>query len=213
VKALEANGVTFVFSAIITGLAGKGDKLTQIQLDSGQTVSADTLILESGRLPELVFSLSKPETEAENETERPKPPADRLDWIASASYRNPENGLANGLLTKGDVITDFSAAIRAIGGGRRGAATIHKILYDMDLELPDNTLTRQTRIQNVNHLEKVTPVPRQIMPMNDIHDIPEQAAEIEKGFTESMALAEANRCLRCGLICYSDHAAKTRAAS
>jgi formate dehydrogenase beta subunit len=132
-----------------------------------------------------------------------------LEWIAAASYKNPDAGLSNGLLTPGDVITDFSAAIRAIGAGRRGAATIHKILYDMDLELPDHTLTRQTTVQNIDHVENITPSARQIMALNNISDIPAHAPELEKGFTEPMAIAEANRCLRCGLICYSDQTAKT----
>ncbi len=210
-KSMTSEHVTLLFDSVITGLAGKGNRLTEIQLDSGTAVPADTLILESGRLPELVFSLPKPETESEDDAERPKPPADQLEWVAAASYRNPENGLKNGLLTQEDVITDFSAAIRAIAGGRRGAATIHKILYDLDLELPENTLTRHTRVQDVNHLENVRPTPRQIMPVNDIKDIPENAREIEQGFTESMALTEAGRCLQCGLICYSDHSQKIQA--
>jgi NADPH-dependent glutamate synthase beta subunit-like oxidoreductase len=41
--------------------------------------------------------------------------------------------------------------------------------------------------------------------LNDISDIPEHAAEVEKGFTEPMALTEASRCLQCGLVCYADH--------
>ena len=205
IKALEADGVSVIFDAIITGLGGKGSALTEIRLDSGAVISADTLILESGRLPELVFSLPKPEADAESDIAPPKPSADQLEWTAAASYRNPENGLESGLLTQGDVITDFSAAIRAIGAGRRGAATIHKILYGMDLELPENTLTRRTWIQNVDHLENISPAPRQIMPLNDISDIPEHAAEVEKGFTEPMALTEASRCLQCGLVCYADH--------
>lgn len=206
IKTLEKDGVTILFDSTITGLAGKGDHLTGIAINGDTAIDADTLILESGRLPELVFSLPKPETEDETEAEaeKPKPPADQLEWIAAASYKHPDAGLSSGLLTEGDVITDFSAAIRAIGGGRRGAATIHKILYDMDLELPDHTLTRQTTVQNVDHVENITPSARQIMPLNNITDIPVHAPELEKGFTEPMALAEANRCLRCGLICYSD---------
>ena len=213
INALEAENVTLLFDAAITRLSGKGDHLTGVTVNNDTVIDADTLILESGRLPELIFSLPKSGDEEEDDTEKPKAPADQLEWIAATSYKNPEHGLANGLLTQGDVITDFSAAIRAIGAGRRAAASIHKILYDMDLELPNHTLTQQTTIQNVDHLENVSPSARQIMPLNNVSDIPNQASEIEKGFTEQMAVAEANRCLRCGLVCYSDQTVRIREAS
>jgi len=213
IKTLEADGVTIMFDSTITGLVGKGNNLTEITVNADTAIEANTLILESGRLPELIFSLPKPEGEEESETEKPKIPADQLEWTAVTSYKNPEHGPASGLLTPGDVITDFSAAIRAIGAGRRAAASIHKMLYNMDLELPPHVLTQQTIIQDVDHLENVTPVLRQIMPLNNINDIPNHAAEIEKGFTEEMAVSEANRCLQCGLICYSDQTVKIREAS
>ncbi|MBC2714032.1 MAG: RnfABCDGE type electron transport complex subunit B [Desulfobacteraceae bacterium] len=215
---LEADGVTIMFNSTITRLAGKGNNLTGITVitntvntDTG--IDAGTLILESGRLPELIFALPKSDEAENGENKTPKMPADQLEWIAATSYKNPEHGLLKGLLTKGDVITDFSAAIRAIGAGRRAAASIHKILYDMDLELPSHAVTQQTTLQNVDHLENVTPIVRQIMPLNNVNDIPKMSPEIEKGFTEQMAVAEANRCLKCGLICYSDQVVTIREAS
>ncbi len=213
IKALESDGVTIMFDSTITRMTGKGNNLTGITVNTNTVIDAGTLILESGRLPELIFSLPKTEKEGENETEKPKMPADQLEWIAVTSYKNPEHGLSNGLLTKGDVITDFSAAIRAIGAGRRAAASIHKILYNMDLELPRHAITQQTILQNVDHLENVKPSSRLIMPLNNINDIPNQVAEFEKGFTEQMAVAEANRCLKCGLVCYADQTVTIREAS
>ena len=204
IKALESNDVTIMFDATITGMAGKGNNLTQITVNNDMDIPAGTLILESGRLPELIFSLPKPEGEQDEENEKPKAPTDQLEWIAATSYKNPKHGLSKGLLTQGDVITDFSAAIHAIGAGRRAAASIHHILYGMDLQIPNHVVTQQTILQNVTHLENVTPSARQIMPLNNINDIPKISPEIEKGFTEQMAVAEANRCLKCGLVCYSD---------
>ncbi len=213
IYALEADGVTILFDSTITRMDGKGNLLSGIAVNNNTTIPAGTLILESGRLPELIFSLPKPEGEQAVEEETPKLPADQLEWIAVASYKNPEHGQSNGLLAKGDVITDFSAAIRAIGAGRRAAASIHKVLYDMELKLPKNVVTQQTIIQNVDHVENITTCSRQIMPLNNVSDIPKHAAEIEKGFTEQMAVAEANRCLKCGLVCYSDQTVLIREAS
>ncbi len=213
IKALESDGVTIMFDSSITGLAGKGNHLMQITINNDKVIPADTLILESGRLPELIFSLPKLKGEEADETEKPKAPADQLEWIAVTSYKNPEHGLSSGLLTQGDVITDFSAAICAIGAGRRAAASIHYVLYDIAPELPDHVITQQTILQDVDHLENVTPCARQIMPLNNINDIPIISPEIEKGFTEQMAVAEAKRCLQCGLVCYADQSVNIREAS
>ena len=204
IKNIQSRGGTILFAATITGLTGKGKHLKHVTVNSETVIAADTLILESGRLPELIFSVEQPEGEATDTGEKPKLSADQLEWRAMVSYRNPEHGRANGLLTDGDVITDFSAAIKAIGAGRRGAASIHRLLYGLDLELPRDVLTGKTLIQNVDRLEEVKSAPRQVMQLNDIHDIPGLALEIEKGFNEEQALAEARRCLQCGLICYSD---------
>ncbi|MGB9499433.1 MAG: RnfABCDGE type electron transport complex subunit B [Dissulfuribacterales bacterium] len=218
IEKLEADGITLVFNSTITRLSGTGNKLTDIEISDTSltdvvTVPASTLIIESGRLPELIFFSPKTDDGEENDATEKQIPADQLQWNAVPAYKNPENGPSVGLLAKGDVITDFSAAIRAIGAGRRAAASIHKILYDIELFLPDNVVTRQTILQNVDHVENVTPKARQIMPLTDINNICKKAPEIEKGFTEDMAVTEAKRCLQCGLICYSDHSVDIRKAS
>ena len=90
----------------------------------------------------------------------------------------------------------MSAAIKAIAAGRRGAASIHKVLYDLDLELPQNVLTPNFPVQDVDHLDHVVATPRQIMPIAKSNGNPDQ--ELETGFDEAMARAEADRCLQCG---------------
>jgi RnfABCDGE-type electron transport complex B subunit len=208
IKQLQADNVSLVFHSTITQLAGTGNILKEIvvsDISSHESVAvpANTLVIDSGRIPELIFTLPEPPKDAD-ESALKKVPADKTPWIAVPASKNPEAGPAMGLLSKGDVITDFSAAIRAIGAGRRAAASIHKVLYGIPLELPAHVVTATTILQNVTHLENVTSVPRQIMPLNPVNDIPKKATEIEGGFTEEMAVAEAGRCLNCGLICYND---------
>ncbi len=215
---LEADGITLIFNSTITRLSGTGNALTEIEISDASlkdvvTIPASTFIIGSGRLPELIFFSPKADDAEENDATEKQIPADQLQWNAVPAYKNPEHGHSAGLIAEGDVITDFAAAIRAIGAGRRAAASIHKIMYDIELTLPDNVITKETILQNVDHVERITQIPRQIMPLTDINDIPQKAIEIEKGFTEDMALAEAKRCLQCGLICYSDHLADMRKAS
>lgn len=208
VKKLQAENVSLVFHSTITRISGEGNTLKEISVsDVSSTesvnVPADTLIMDSGRLPELVFTVPSVK-ESDAEAAKVTTSTEKTPWTAVPPSKNPEHGPAAGLLSKGDVVTDFSAAIRAIGAGRRAAASIHKVLYDIPLELPARVVTAQTLLQNVSFVENITSAPRQIMPLNPFHDIPRKAVEIENGFTEEMAVAEAGRCLKCGLICYSD---------
>jgi len=104
-------------------------------------------------------------------------------------------------LAKGDALSDYSAAIKAIGGGRRAAASLHQIMYAIDMALPGNVLTLNTIIQDVDNVESVATQARLIMPISSTQELA-QAKELEKGFSPEMAKTEAGRCLQCGLICY-----------
>ena len=214
------DGVAIFFNTAADGLKGTDNSLeavTTMDLDTGKDgeVSAGTLFIESGRLPELIFTQPAAETEAEasdegqgaesgNEEAAASAPAS-IQWIGLPPTKNPAAGACSvGLVSEADPVTDYSAAIRAIAAGRRSAAAIHKRMYGLPLDLPANVVGNDTIVQSVDHLEGVTSVPRQIMPMCSISDVPDKCPEIEKGFNEDMARQEAARCLQCGLICYSE---------
>jgi len=127
--------------------------------------------------------------------------ANDLRWEGFYALKHPHYNNEVGLLAEGDVLSDYSGAVKAIGAGRRAAASIHNVIYGIPLSHPDNVLTLTTMVQNVNEIERVEQISRTIMPMAGT---PERLmdAEIEKGFTEKKAQREAERCLQCGLICY-----------
>lgn len=215
---LQHEGIDFLFNATVTGLSGADDRLMGISCIDPATgtttnIAADTLIVESGRLPELIFRPAVTETSDAGETPSSAASGKTVEWTAMQPYKNPEYAPAVGLLAKGDVVTDFSAAIRAIAAGRRAAASIHKSMYGIDADLHENVVTLDTVLQCVGHLDNIPQIPRQIMPQCDISRIPRQCREIEQGFTEDMARAEAARCLKCGLICYSDQSVKSAEAA
>ncbi|MGD9972789.1 MAG: FAD-dependent oxidoreductase [Desulfatirhabdiaceae bacterium] len=185
--------IQILYQTGITMIQGNGTRLTRITYDNVVTgqhheLEAGSLILAAGRLPELIVIRSG-ETGSNGE----------FQWQAIPPYKRSEIMDQKGLLAPGDVISDFSGAIRAIAAGRREAASIHQLLYGMPLSFPASLLTPDAVFQNVDHVENVDSVPRQIMPVStDNHP----DAELESGFSEEMASAEANRCLQCGLICY-----------
>jgi RnfABCDGE-type electron transport complex B subunit len=200
----------------ISRMFGSGDQLDAVELtdlDTGQTrvEQARHIILASGRIPELIYVLPGT-TQAEQEGEATE--KGPLRWEAFTPYKQPAHHQEVGLLSEGDQLTDFQAAIKAIAAGRRAAASIHKALYDLPLDVPENVVTIDTPVQNVDRVSHVQVIPRQIMPMADADRVA-RGAEIEEGFTQQMAQDEANRCLQCGLICYlrEPHEEKQAAAS
>jgi len=210
----ETAGVKIIYNGGISRIFGVSDELTEIEitdLETGakNTMEVKTLILASGRYPELVFTRPNAETESEDaasdEThdESPEPQTDPLadHWIGTPSYKKPDYYNEKGILAKGDSLSDYSAAIKAIGGGRRAAASLHQIMYDIDMALPDNVVTLNTVIQDVDHVESLETKVRLIMPISSPQELA-QAKELEKGFSTEMAKTEADRCLQCGLICY-----------
>ena len=110
------------------------------------------------------------------------------------------------MFARGDVLADYSAAIRAIGAGRRAAASIQQILYGLEPLLTEHVITPQSKIQDVAHVENVAACQREIMPICSGRELA-ACGEIERGFSKEAARAEASRCLQCGLICY-EHTAK-----
>ncbi len=145
----------------------------------------------------------KPESEAkkEGEADEKAVSTEPVKWEAISPYKQPLFADEKGMLAEGDALTDFSAAIRAIGAGRRGAASVHKIMYGIELDLPKNVIKSYSVLQNVDQIENVNPAARQIMPMCSSSEMG-SCGELEKGFSEEMAKKESSRCLQCGLICY-----------
>ena len=188
-------GATVVAGAAVTGLAGHGVSLTAVEaqdLASGETMelAAQTVIFSSGRFPELIFRRAAAAADEASSA-----------WKAVPPYKAPAQAEETGLFAKGDALTDFSGAIKAIGAGRRAAASIQYLIYDIPLDVPKNSLKPGIVIQNVDHVEAVKPEQRRIMPLAEARDLA-QHAELEKGFDTATAIAEASRCLKCGLICY-----------
>ena len=189
------------FGVGISRFLGENDRLVELEyvdLDTKEShaLAAGTVIIPAGRFPELIFTKIQPEETASVESSEAT-----LRWEARQPYKAPEYGDDMGLFAEGDALSDFSAAIKAIGAGRRAAATIHQQMYGIEPVLTDDVVTPSSDIQNVDHVDLVDASIRNIMPLCGSQDR-EECNELEKGFAESTAKEEASRCLQCGLICY-----------
>ena len=200
-------GVNVIYNAAINRLIGEADRLEQVEYietdtDKRTVLPAQTLVLAAGRFPELVFVRPKPDdADSEEAQGEESPPDSSLRWEGIQPYKQTAFKDERGLFAEGDVLADYSAAIKAIGAGRRAAASIHQVMHGLSPNLAAHVITPQSVLQNVYHVEKVQASQRQIMPICSGEELA-KCGEIERGFTPDMAKQEAARCLQCGLICY-----------
>lgn len=202
-EALKTQGIEVRFEHGVVRLYGENTRLTGLDVvdlhtDVPEHLDADMLVFSSGRFPELIFFRARQEAEAQSTAEAKEEAPVR--WVALDPYKAPAFHTETGLLAQGDAFTDYSAAIRAIGAGRRAAASVHEIMYGVSLALPEDVVTPESPVQDVDQVAHVPESPRNIMPLCEKE--PTQCRELELGFDETAARAEAGRCLQCGLICY-----------
>jgi formate dehydrogenase beta subunit len=204
VEKLGLTGLNVIYNAAINRLVGEAEQLDQVEYIEADTlkrtvIPAQTLVFAAGRFPELVFVRPKPDA-AEIEGVESAPDLS-IGWEGIQTYKRPAFKAEVGLFAEGDVLADYSAAIKAIGAGRRAAASIHQVMHGLSPNLSEQVITPQSVLQNVYHVEKVQASQRQIMPICSGKELV-ICGEIERGFSADMAQEEASRCLQCGLICY-----------
>jgi NADPH-dependent glutamate synthase beta subunit-like oxidoreductase len=209
---LSEQGISVYFRATVSQFKGVDDKLTQLlfrQTASGNgskggplaprrfketAIAADTVIAASGRLPEMIF-VRVPALEGEGAP---------LLWQTISPYQQSPTVRPEGIFSAADPMSDYRAAVEAIGAGRRAAASTHLFLTGNEVAPPLHMITPQTEVLDVDRVEELLPVgPRQKMVERPAAERFDPSLEVELGLTEELARQEAVRCLNCGLICYT----------
>jgi formate dehydrogenase beta subunit len=213
-------GLDIIYDAGIQRLRGMADNLTELEYINTRTratvtIPAQNLVIATGRFPELIFLKKEPPAPVLISLKKEPPdgqaatPAEisdyPLSWEAFAPYKQPAFKEEVGLFADGDVLADYSAAIKAIAAGRRAAVSLQQIIYGIEPALTEKVITPHSDIQDVNDVEAVAASQRRIMPICSGKELA-VCGEIERGFSDEMAQSEASRCLQCGLICY-EHSA------
>jgi len=149
---------------------------------------ADTVIPAVGQAPDLSFL--PPDSKLE-----------RTKW--ETLVVNPNNLATNipGIFAGGDFVTGPTYVIQAIAAGRRGAIAIDKYLRGekTPVEIIDARADLLPEAQVVEIEEAPEERPRVTMPVLSVEERRRTFKEIECGFSEERAQAEAKRCLRCDL--------------
>ena len=109
-----------------------------------------------------------------------------------------------GVFAAGDATTGTAFVVEAVASGHRAAESIHRYLRGEELEpklkpeLPVVELSRTDIQERIDRGEaKVTP--RVVMPELQVKERVKHFAEVETGYTDELAQAEAARCLACGV--------------
>jgi len=212
VRECGIDGLDIIYNAGIQGLRGMADNLTELEYIDTRTqattiIAAQNLVIATGRFPELIFLKKEPPA---GEAAKPAEISDYpLSWEAFAPYKQPALKDEVGLFADGDELADYSAAIKAIGAGRRAAVSLQQIIYGIEPALTEKVITPHSVIQDVHDVADVEASQRRIMPICSGKELA-VCGEIERGFSNEMAQSEASRCLQCGLICYEHSVPPTR---
>lgn len=206
IDAMAEAGAEILYNTGVTKMMGEGDRLTAIEyveLDSGakHVIDADTFVIGSGRFPELAFTLLRPDEADDGDSDGEAAATDiLLAWEGVELQKKPDLTNPLGLLSSQDVISEYSSAVAAINGGRRAATLIHHLMYGIEFQNPDKMITPKSVVQDVQTLTRVTPSPRNILEIAKSRE--DRKDRFSTGFSAETANEEANRCLRCGLVCY-----------
>ncbi len=114
----------------------------------------------------------------------------------------------------GDLWSGPALLIDAVGTGRRAARSIHRFLNGQDLGFERATFKgpEKIRLSGLIPVMGVDRLPRVPQPELDPHERIKSFDEVDLVVTPELMKAEADRCMRCGTICYFTDVEKTRHA-
>jgi NADPH-dependent glutamate synthase beta subunit-like oxidoreductase/NAD-dependent dihydropyrimidine dehydrogenase PreA subunit len=206
-KGLRANGIEIRPSTIVVAVGGISDRLDRLALEdidprrqdpTRTIVDVDTLIISAGRLPELVFV---------HANGKPESSTDEIEWQTLETFRTFPKACGGGVFSSPEPerISDSAAVVKSILSGRRLARAVHQYFDDEWITPLKNLAWEADYVLDVSEVHDVSPSERQCPPVLDVQGDSKTAWIFPKelpGLDETSARLEAERCLRCGLICY-----------
>jgi heterodisulfide reductase subunit A-like polyferredoxin len=196
----EEEGAHFHFLVTPTRFLGEGGKVTgaecirmelgppdesgrrrPVPIDGSEfTMEFDTVILAIGQTPD---------------TEHIPENVETTKWDTIATDETTLETSLPSVFAGGDIVDGPSTVIDAIAAGKRGAESIHRYLRGEDLSGERDPPV--VKVEDVS-IEGFEPQPRATMPVLKVDQRIGNYDEVDLGFTEEMAKAEAERCLACG---------------
>ncbi len=215
IQEAEEEGINIHYLAAPAKVIGKNNKVTGLEctkmklgeLDkSGRArpipiknseflIKADVIIPAISQEPDLSFL----------------PKDHNIDLSKWNTFIANENTMATnipGVFAGGDAVTGPNTVIDAIAQGHKAAKSIERFINGEKLEQSDN-ITKPIETEIKIDLKIQPKTKRTKIPLQKISERKNSFNEVEYGFNETTAIAEAQRCLRCGpcdecYICVSE---------
>ncbi len=211
----EKEGIKIHYLAAPSKIVGKNGKVTGLKCTKMKLGKLD----ESGRARPIPIKNSEFIIEADviipaisQEPDLSFLPKDHnIDISRWQTFVADENTMATnipGVFAGGDAVTGPNTVIDAIAQGHITAQSIERFINGEVLEQA-NSKTNPIETEIIVDFENQPKSKRAKTPMQKISDRKNSFHEVEYGFSEATAIAEAQRCLRCGpcgecYICVSD---------
>ncbi|MDK2955710.1 MAG: formate dehydrogenase beta subunit [Desulfovibrionales bacterium] len=160
---------------------------------SESTMEADLIIAAIGQRPDLACLYDDSDS----------CPLETTKWQTIVADENTFETAVPGVFTAGDVYTGPDLVISAIGDGRKAARSMHYYLTEGQIPVSKNAQKGMNPLSLFKEIDNVQHKDRAVMP-HLCHGDERTCTfnEVEGALTEEQALAEADRCLRCGTVCY-----------
>lgn len=190
VKIIAENNKVTALSCIRMQLGSpdKSGRRTPIPLEGSEfTIAVDMILPAIGQTSD--FSFLTPETGIELSRN------DRIitDPVTLATSRA-------GVFAGGDCVTGPWIAIEAVASGKRAALSIERFLNNEDLRAGREAAKTTKPFEDEETPFMLKPkAPREKMTALSLQQRRGNFDEVERGFTETAALKEADRCLNCGI--------------
>ncbi|MBN1551626.1 RnfABCDGE type electron transport complex subunit B [bacterium] len=213
IVAAEQEGIEMLFLAAPVKILGQDGKMIQVEyikmrltdpdpsgrrrpepIPSSETlIEADTIIAAIGQFPKIDFI-------------REGKLISNLKITKWNTIDGKESTLQTEIpyvFTGGDCFTGPAIAVDAIGAGRYAARSIHFFLTEGEIPPVEDRQTKLIRETLFESVEGLTHVPRAHQPELEVNYRIGNFEEVEHTLTPDAAKREAERCLKCGLICYN----------
>lgn len=134
----------------------------------------------------------------------------RWDTI-DADEETLQSGIPH-IFTGGDIWSGPALLIDAVGTGRRAARSIHRFVSGQDLSFPQGTFKGPQRLPESGEvpLVGVSKKPKVEQPELPVEERIKTFDEVDLVVTPELMRAEADRCMRCGTLCYFSDTQKQR---
>ncbi len=168
-----------------------GRRRPEPKLGSEQTLPCDLVIPAIGQKPDTCY------------IEEQSPACGITRWKTVSVNPETMQTAVPEVFAAGDLVSGPALVVTAIGGGRRAARGIHYFLLQGEIPVPENLQKAPLPETLFTELSGVRERPRVRQPELCAEDRVCNFKEVEESITPEQAQAEAERCLRCGLTCYT----------